>query len=42
MLKAKIDEANRNKADIDKQTNALKKDAERISNSIRSKINMAE
>lgn len=42
MLKAKIAEANRNKADIDKQTNALKQEAERIINSIRNKINMSE
>lgn len=42
MLKAKIAEANRNKADIDKQTNALKQESERIINSIRSKINKVE
>lgn len=41
-LKAKIAEASRNKADIDKQTNALKQEAERIINSIRNKINMSE
>lgn len=42
MLKAEIAKAERNRTDIDKQTTALKQEAERIINSIRSKIDMAE
>lgn len=42
MLKTEIAKAERNRADIDKQTTALKQEAERIINSIRSKIDMAE
>ena len=42
MLKAKIAEANCNKTEIDNQTKALKQEAERIINSIRNKINVAE
>lgn len=42
MLKTEIAKAERNKADIDKQTTALKQESERIINSIRNKINMAE
>jgi GTPase SAR1 family protein/rubrerythrin len=37
-LKAEIDKANRNKADIDMQTNALKQEAERIIKSVRERI----
>lgn len=37
-LKAEIDKANRNKADIDMQTNVLKQEAERIVKSVRERI----
>ena len=42
MLKAKIAEANRNKADIDKQTTALKQEAERLISSVRNEIKLFE
>ena len=41
-LKAEIAKANRNKADIDKQTNALKQEAERIINTVRETIDKSE